>query len=91
MNFNDVVAKISDASGLSKSDSEKALRAFENVVNDAMASGEKVSLSNFIQFNVVDIPEREHTDLHTKKKFTTPAHKTVKVKAMKGLKESVHE
>jgi len=89
MNFNDVVAKISDASGLSKSDSEKALRAFENVVNDAMASGDEVNLSNFAKFHVVDVAEREHIDLHTKEKYTTPAHKAVKVRLGKGLKESV--
>lgn len=89
MNFNDVVSKIAEVSGLTKTDSEKALRAFEDIVKDAMSEGNKVSLSNFVQFEVVDVPEREHTDIRTKEKYTTPAHKSVKAKVMKGLKESV--
>jgi len=89
MNFNDVVAKVAETSGVSKSDTEKALRTFEDVVTDAMIAGEKVSLSNFVQFEVKDVAEREHIKPQTKEKFTTPAHKTVKAKVMKGLKESV--
>lgn len=89
MNFNDVVSKIAEVSGLTKTDSEKALKAFEDIVKDAMYEGDKVSLSNFVQFEVVDVPDREHTDIRTKQKYITPAHKSVKVKIMKGLKESV--
>jgi DNA-binding protein HU-beta len=89
MNKSIVIDKISEKSGLSKSDSEKALDAFEDTVNEAMASGEEVNLSNFVKFHVVDVAEREHTNPQTKEKFTTPAHKAVKVKIMKELKESV--
>ena len=89
MNKSTVIDKMSEKSGLTKSDTTKALNAFEDTVNEAMASGEEVSLSNFVKFHVVNVAEREHTNPQTKEKFMVPAHMAVKAKIMKGLKESV--
>ena len=89
MNKSAIIDKISEKSGFSKSDSAKVLDAFEDTVNEAMSSGEEVNLSNFVKFHVVDVAEREHINPQTKEKFIVPAHKAVKTKIGKGLKESV--
>ena len=52
---NDVVNSISEKSGLTKSDSEKALVAFEDVVKEAMEANEEVNLSGFAKFFVADV------------------------------------
>lgn len=89
MNKRDVILKMSEKSNMQKNTCELMLNTFEDVVKEAMASGEEVSLSNFVKFHVVNVAEREHTNPQTKEKFMVPAHKGVKAKIMKGLKESV--
>ena len=86
---NDVVNSISEKSGLTKSDSEKALVAFEDVVKEAMETGGEINLSGFVKFYVADVAEREGVNPKTTEKITIPAHKAVKVKIGKSLKESV--
>lgn len=89
MNKSAIIDKISEKSGFSKSDSAVVLAAFEDTVNEAMSSGEEVNLSNFVKFHVVNVAECEHVNPQTKEKFIVPAHKAVKIKIGKGLKESV--
>ena len=89
MNKRDVILKMSEKSNMQKNTCELMLNTFEDVVKEAMTSGKEVNLSNFVKFHVVDVAEREHTNPQTKEKFMVPAHKTVKAKIMKGLKESV--
>ena len=85
---NDVISAISEKSGLTKSDSEKALVAFENVVKEAMEANEEVNLSGFAKFYVADVAERQGHDPRANKPITIPAHKAVKVRIGKSLKES---
>jgi DNA-binding protein HU-beta len=85
---NDVVNSISEKSGLTKSDSEKALVAFEDVVKEAMEANEEVNLSGFVKFYVADVAERQGHDPRANKPITIPAHKAVKVRIGKSLKES---
>mgnify|MGYP000860153427 FL=1 len=86
---NDVVNSISEKSGLTKSDSEKALVAFEDVVKEAMETGGEINLSGFVKFYVADVAEREGVNPKTGEKIPIPAHKAVKVRIGKSLKESV--
>jgi len=89
MNKRDVILKMSEKSNMQKNTCELMLNTFEDVVKEAMTSGKEVNLSNFVKFHVVDVAEREHTNPQTKEKFMVPAHKAVKTKIGKGLKESV--
>ena len=85
----DVISAMSDKTGFSKVDSEKALVAFEDVVMEAMEANEEVNLSGFVKFSVADVSERQGRDPRANKPITIPAHKAVKVKILKSLKESV--
>ena len=50
MNKTELVAAMADQAGLSKKDSEAALKAFISVVTDEMKKGEKVQLVGFGTF-----------------------------------------
>lgn len=89
MNFNDVVAKISDASGLTKSDSEKALRAFKNVVFDAMEMKENVNWVGFMKIERIPVKERKGHNPSTGKDMIIPAHDVVRIHASQPLQNIV--
>jgi DNA-binding protein HU-beta len=89
MNKPEIIESISKKSGLSKADSAKALEAFVETVVDAMESDDEVNLTGFTKFYVSSVAERKG---HNPKDGTTiviPAHKTVRVRVGKGLKNSV--
>ena len=78
MNKTELIIAIADKSGIAKSDTEKALNAFVDVVTDALSDGDKVQLVGFGTFEIG-------------KKITIPACKAPKFKAGKVLKEAVNK
>ena len=50
MNKTELVAAIAEKTELSKKDSEKALKAFVDVVTEELTKGEKVQLGGFVTF-----------------------------------------
>ena len=59
MNKSDLVAKVSELSGLSKGDADKAVDAVVEAITGALKSGEDVRLVGFGNFSVTDRPARE--------------------------------
>ena len=55
---------------------------------DALASGEKVSIYNFGNFELVDVPEREVKSPASGEMIIVPAHKRVKFSPGTNLKEA---
>ena len=60
---------------------------FEEVVSDTVASGNDINLSGFMKIYSVDVPAKEGNCAG--KAYSSPAHKTVRVKVGKTLKDSV--
>ena len=89
MNKTELVAAIADQAGLSKKDSEAALKAFISVVTDEMKKGEKVQLVGFGTFEVRERKARKAKNPQTKEDITIPETKVPAFKAGKGLKEVV--
>ncbi len=85
----ELVAKISEKTGLSKKDSELALNAFMDAVKEALANGDKVSLVGFGTFEVIERAERKGRNPQTGEEITIPATKAPKFRPGKGLKEAV--
>ena len=54
MNKTELVAAIADKTELSKKDSEKALKAFIDVVGEELKKGEKIQLVGFGTFEVTE-------------------------------------
>lgn len=90
MNRTELIAAIAEKTQLSKKDSEKALKAFMDVVGEELSHGEKVQLAGFGTFEVSERAEREGINPRTKETITIPASKSPKFKATKALKEKVN-
>ena len=91
MNKTELVAAIAEQAELSKKDSEKALKAFIDVVSDELKKGEKIQLVGFGTFEVADRPARMGRNPKTKESMPIPASKAPKFKAGKALKDMVNE
>ena len=91
MNKTELIAAIAEKTELSKKDSEKALKAFVEVVTEELKQGEKVQLVGFGTFEVAQRAERDGINPKTKETIKIPASKAPKFKAGKALKEAVNE
>ena len=91
MNKTELIAAIADQAELSKKDSEKALKAFIDVVSEEMKKGEKVQLVGFGTFEVSERAAREGRNPATGESMVIRASKAPKFKAGKALKDLVNE
>ena len=91
MNKTELVAAIGEQAELSKKDSEKALKAFIDVVSDELKKGEKIQLVGFGTFEVIERAAREGRNPLTGEKMKIKASKAPKFKAGKALKDAVNE
>jgi DNA-binding protein HU-beta len=90
MNKSDLINSIASKSGLNKKNSEAALNAFISSVEDALKTGDKVTLVGFGTFEVRERAARKGRNPQTKKEITIPASKAPVFKAGKGLKDNVN-
>ena len=90
MNKPELVAAIAEKAELSKKDSEKALKAFIEVVTEELQKGEKVQLVGFGTFEVSERPARTGRNPQTKETIEIAASKSPKFKAGKALKDIVN-
>ena len=91
MNKTELVAAIADRAELSKKDSEKALKAFVDVVTEELKKEHKVQLVGFGTFEVTKRAAREGRNPQTGKVMNIEACKAPKFKALKSLKDAVNE
>ncbi len=89
MNKAELINAMAAESGLTKTDSKKALDAFISSVSKALQSGDKVSLVGFGTFSVGERGERSGINPATKEVITIPAKKVAKFKAGAELSESI--
>jgi len=89
MNKTDLISAIAAGSGLSKKDSEKALKATIDAITEALVKGEKVQLVGFGVFDVKDRAARTGRNPKTKEPISIPATRTPQFKAGKALKDVV--
>ena len=90
MNKTELITAIAESADISKKDSEKALKAFVDVVTEELKKGEKVQLVGFGTFEVSERAAREGRNPKTGKTMTIEASKTPKFKAGKALKDMVN-
>lgn len=90
MNKAQLVSALAAKSGLSKKDSEKALKAFVTVITDTLAKNDKIQLVGFGTFAVKDRPSRVARNPRTGEAIKVKASKAATFKAGKALKDSVN-
>ena len=91
MNKTELIAAIADRAELSKKDSEKALKAFIDVVAEELKKEHKVQLVGFGTFEVSKRAAREGRNPQTGKTMEIADCKAPKFKAGKALKDIVNE
>ena len=89
MNKTELVAAMAEKAELSKKDSEKALKAFIDVVSEELQKGEKIQLVGFGTFEVSERAARTGKNPQTGAEIKIPASKAPKFKAGKALKDAV--
>lgn len=91
MNKTELVAAMAEKTELSKKDSEKALKAFTEVVAEELVKGGKIQLVGFGTFEVVNKAAREGRNPRTGETMKIAASKAPKFKAGKALKDIVNK
>jgi DNA-binding protein HU-beta len=90
MNKTELIAAMAENSGLSKKDSEAALKAFVEAVSEALKKDDKVQIVGFGTFEVAKRAAREGRNPQTGKAMKIKASKSPKFKAGKALKDALN-
>lgn len=90
MNKTELIDKIAEGSGLTKTDSKKALEAAVSAIQAALVAGDRVSLVGFGTFSVSERPAHEGINPATKEKIQIAAKKLVKFKAGAELADAIN-
>ena len=86
----ELIAAIAEKAEISKKDSEKALKAFVDVVTEQLKNDDKVQLVGFGTFEVSKRAAREGRNPQTGKTMKIAACKAPKFKAGKALKDAIN-
>lgn len=89
MNKTEFIAAVAEKAGITKSDAQKAVKAFLDVVTETLQDGDKVVLTGFGSFEVRQAKERTGVNPRTKEKVKIPATKRPAFSAGAELKKAV--
>jgi DNA-binding protein HU-beta len=90
MNKSELVDAVSRSSGLTKSDSERAINSLVAVMEATLGSGDDVVLVGFGSFSVKETAGRSGRNFKTGAPIDIPPRKSVRFKPGKNLKDSVN-
>lgn len=90
MNKTDLINAVAEKTGLSKKDSEKAVKATFDSITEALAKKDKVQLIGFGNFEVRERAARDGRNPKTGEKMAIAASTTPAFKAGKALKDAVN-
>lgn len=84
------VSGVSARTGVSKKDVEAVLKASEGIIKESLSRGEDMQFTGFGTFAVSQAKGRMGKNPKTGAPTVIPAHKVVRFRAGKGLKDSVN-
>jgi len=90
MNKTELIAAMSEKSGLTKKDVDKALSAFEAAVTEALVAGDKVQMVGFVTIEVVERAARDGRNPQTGDPMRIEASKAPRFKVGKKLRDAVN-
>jgi DNA-binding protein HU-beta len=91
MNKNELVEAIASNTELTKTDVDKIITSFADVITEALAKGDKVSIKGFGNFEVRTRSERTGRNPRTGEAMTIAASKVPAFKSSSALKKAVNE
>jgi DNA-binding protein HU-beta len=89
MNKTELIERIAEEADTSKGAAQKHFEAFEQVVTEALKSGEEVRITGFGKFSVRERKAREGRNPQTGEKMKIAASKVPAFSAGNALKESI--
>lgn len=89
MNKQELVSQVSENSGLTKVDAEKAIDATIHAITHSLKAGDEVRLVGFGTFTTAERKQTEGRNPRTGEKINIPATRLPKFRAGKQLKDSV--
>ena len=89
MTKSELVDQVADRSGLTKSDSARAVDALLETVEDALRRGSDVTLSGFGKFHVGQRSARQGVNPRTGERIQIAASRVPRFSAGSGLKKAV--
>ena len=87
MNKTELIAVVAEKSGITKKDAERVVSATFETITAQMKKGEKVQISGFGIFEVMEREARVGRNPRTKEAIQIPASKAPAFKASKTLKD----
>ena len=90
MNKNDLIGAVVEGSGLSRTDTAKAVESVFEAITSALKKGDEVRLVGFGTFSVAKRKASTGRNPRTGEPMNIPASSTPKFKAGKGLKDAVN-
>ena len=87
MNKAELLAAISEETGISKKDTEQTINAFVEVVQKALKKGDKIAIAGFGTFDVSQRKAREGRNPATGETIKIAASKSPKFKPSKNFKD----
>jgi len=91
MNKTELITAVAEAAGLSKKDSESALKALVGTIESTLKKGDKVVLVGFGTFEVRKRAARKGRNPQTKQEIQIKASKAPVFKAGKAFKDAVNK
>lgn len=91
MNKAELIEKMAKETGLTKKDTESAVKAFIEIVSKALTKSEDVQLIGFGTFTTAKRAARTGINPKTKEQIKIPASKSPKFKPGKALKDAVNK
>lgn len=85
----DLIAQVAANTDMTKKEADRAVNALFEAMSNALANGEKVTVSGFGSFEVRERAERQGVNPRTGEPMTIAATRSVVFKQGKTLKESL--
>jgi DNA-binding protein HU-beta len=89
MTKKDLVDKMAAGAGIKKTQAEKAIEAFATAVRDALKKGDRVTVTGFGTFSVVERKARTGRNPRTGKEIKIAAKKVPKFSPASAMKDSM--
>ncbi|MCI7305390.1 MULTISPECIES: HU family DNA-binding protein [Trueperella] len=89
LNRTELIAKIAEESGLTKTDADKAISALQTVLVDSLAAGEAVKITGLMSVERTERAARKGRNPRTGEEIEIPAGFGVKISAGSTLKKAV--
>lgn len=90
MTKNDIAAKLCYRLGFQRTRAIQTVDAVTDILKDAFVKGENIYLRGFGTFEVKITPEKPARNIRAGTQVVVPAHKTVKFKLSKELKNKMN-